>query len=174
MTAAEPRVHRRQTVRLGLGALWLLPAALLAYFALDLGGEGIPAGQRAVYGSLAAAFLVLAVRTLRIGVATGPCGVTVRGVLRTWTVPWEEVERFAWGAWRGPGGWSCGVVRRRDGSSITVFALNPPFELRPGEDRTVPDLLEALNARLAAARGWSEPPDSGAPPDPRAAPAASH
>jgi hypothetical protein len=103
-----------------------------------------------VYGAIAALFAVLVVRTLRIGVATGPDGVVVRGVLRSWKLPWTEVERFEMGRWRGWGNYPCGVVRRRDGSTITVLALNPPFELQAGQDQRVPELLAELNAELEA------------------------
>ena len=157
---------RRHSVALGLGGLLLVPAVLFGYFALDLGGEGIAAGQRAVYAVLAAVPLVLAVRAFRIGVQTGPDGVTVRGILRSWKVRWDEIERFEWGRWRGFGDYPVGVVRRRDGSGITVLALNPPFEFVRGQDRRVPRLLSELNERLGEARGIPAP-DSGAPPDPR-------
>lgn len=159
------RTMRRPTVALGLAGLLLLPVVFFGYFALDLGGEEIPAGQRAVYGVLAALPLLAAVRAVRIGVVTGPDGVTVRGVLRSWRVRWDEIERFEWGRWRGFGDYPVGVVRRRDGSGITVLALNPPFEFVPGQDRRVPRLLEELNEMLGRARGIPAP-DSGAPPDP--------
>jgi hypothetical protein len=161
----ERRVFGRRLIRYAIGPLWLLPAAFFGYFALD---RGTPAGQRAIYAALAVAFLVLAVRTMRVGVLTRRDGVTVRGVLSTRRLHWDEIERFEWGRWRGWGDYPCGVVRRADGSQLTVFALNPPFEFAAGESRAVPEALEALNAQLAAERGWSAPPPSGAPPDPRA------
>lgn len=166
--AAAQRTLRRHSVALGLAAIWLLPAVFFGYFALDLGssGEPIPAGQRAVYGALAALALLAAVRTLRIGVATGPDGVVVRGVLRSRRLRWDEIERFEWGRWRGFGDYPVGAVRRRDGSVVNILALNPPFELVKGEDRRVPRLLEELNEALGEARGIP-PPDSGAPQDPR-------
>ena len=162
--SATTRVRRRETVRLGIAGLWLVPAVFFGYFALDLGSgaEPIPTGQRIVYGALAAVFLTLAVRTLRIGVVTGPDGVLVRGILRSWRLGWDEIERFEWGRWRGWGDYPCGVVRRRDGSAVTVFALNPPFELTKGQDRRIPDLLGELNEELGQARGIAAP-DSGAP-----------
>jgi hypothetical protein len=153
-------------VALGLAGVMLLPIVFFGYFALDLGGEGIPTGQRAVYAVLAALPLVFAARALRIGVLTGPEGVTVRGILRSTNVRWDEIERFEWGRWRGFGKYPVGVVRRRDGSAVTVLALNPPFEFIKGTDRRVPRLLEELNEMLGRARGIPAP-DSGAPPDPR-------
>jgi len=167
--SATARVRRRQTVRLGIALLWLPPVVFFGYFALDLGvsGDPIPAGQRIVYGAIAAVFAVLAVRTLRIGVVTGPDGVLVRGILRSWTLRWDEIERFEWGRWRGWGDYPCGVVRRRDGSTVTVFALNPPFEFAKGQDRRIPELLDELNDELGQARGIPAP-ESGAPPDPGA------
>jgi hypothetical protein len=135
-------IRRRETVRFGIALVWALPLLFFAFFA----------AQGVVYGLIAAVFAVLVVRTLRIGVATGPDGVVVRGILRSWKLPWAEVERFEMGRWRGWGDFPCGVVRRRDGSTITVLALNPPFELEAGQDRRVPDLLAELNAELAARR----------------------
>jgi hypothetical protein len=142
-------VRRRETVRFGIAFVWALPLLFFGYFAV---APDTPAGQRAVYGAIAAVFAVLVVRTLRIGVATGPDGVVVRGVLRSWKLPWAQVERFEMGRWRGWGNYPCGVVRRRDGSTITVLALNPPFELQAGQDRRVPELLAELNAELEATR----------------------
>jgi Bacterial PH domain len=157
------RTVRRHSVALGLAGLLLVPAVFFGYFALD---ASIPAGQRAVYAVLAAVPLVLAVRAARIGVYTGPEGVTVRGILRSWRLRWDEIERFEWGRWRGFGDYPVGVVRGRDGSRVTVLALNPPFEFVKGTDRRVPRLLEELNELLGRARGVPAP-DSGAPPDPR-------
>jgi hypothetical protein len=142
-------VRRRETVRFGIAFAWALPLLFFGYFAV---APDTPAGQRAVYGAIAAVFAVLFVRTLRIGVVTGSDGVVVRGVLRSWSVPWTQVERFDMGAWRGWGNFPCGVVRRSDGSTITVLALNPPFELQAGQDRRVPELLDELNAELEATR----------------------
>jgi len=135
-------VRRRETVRFGIAFVWALPLLFFASIA----------GENAIYGAIAALFAVLVVRTLRIGVVTGPDGVVVRGILRSWTLPWDQVERFEMGRWRGWGNFPCGVVRRRDGSTVTVLALNPPFELQPGQGRRVPELLEQLNAELAANR----------------------
>jgi hypothetical protein len=159
------RVYRRQTVRVVIAAIWLVPAVFFAVFALDLSPDGatVPTGQRVVYGALALAFAVLALRTWRIGVFTSPSGVVVRNTLRSTRLAWDEIAAFEWGEWRGPGRSACGVVRRSDGRQVTVFALNPPFEVTPGEDRRVPDLLAGLNEELARARGWPSAPPSGAP-----------
>jgi hypothetical protein len=154
---------RRQTAAYGLAVVWLVPAVFLGYFAVAPGATG---GQRGVFGALAAICLLLAVRTARIGVRTGKDGVVVRGVLRSWKLPWDEIERFEWGRWRGPGDFPCGVVRRRDGSTVTVLALNPPAEFVKGQDRRVPNLLAQLNEVLGRARGIPAP-DSGAPPEPQ-------
>lgn len=162
--AIEPRSYRRPLVRFGIGLIWLVPVAVLAPFALDLGpGGSVPTGQRIAYAAICVPFVVLAVRTFRIGVFTRPEGVVVRGVLRSWKLRWEDVKAFEWGEWRGWGGFDCGVVRRADGSQLTVFALNPPFELESGQARGVPQMLAELNEQLAQARGWSQPPPSGAP-----------
>jgi hypothetical protein len=161
------RAYRRQTVRAGIAAIWALPALFLVRFAVD---GSVPSGQRIAYAAIAAVFALLAVRTWRIGVFTRPDGVVVRGVLRSWRLPWDGIARFEWGIWRGWGSFPCGVVRRDDGSQITVLALNPPFELQPGQNRRVPEMLAALNEELARARGWAEPPPSEAPGDPASPP----
>ena len=142
-------VRRRETVRFGIAFVWLLPLLFFGYFAV---APDTPGSQRVVYGVLAAVFAVLLIRTLRIGVATGGDGVVVRGVLRSWKLGWDEVERFEMGRWRGWGSYPCGVVRRRDGATITVLALNPPFEFQQGQDPRVPELLDELNAELEAMR----------------------
>ena len=68
------------------------------------------------------------------------------------------------------GEFPCGVVRRHDRAQITVLALNPPFELQPGQNRRVPEMLAELNEELTHARGWTEPPPSGARGDPASPP----
>ena len=125
--SATARVRRRQTVRLGIAVLWLPPVVYFGFFALDLGsGEPIPAGQRIVYGAIAAVFAALAVRTLRIGVVTDPDGVLVRGILRSWRLRWDEIERFEWGRWRGWGDYPSGVVRRRGAARRGASERQPP------------------------------------------------
>jgi hypothetical protein len=128
--------YRRNTVRFGIGLLWLTPVAVLTPFILET----------PIYAAICVPFLALSIRTMRIGVFTRPEGVTVRGVLRTWRLRWDEIAAFEWGLW---GGWPCGMVRRADGSRVIVFALNPPYGGTGGVD----ELLDALNAELAAARG---------------------
>jgi hypothetical protein len=168
------RAYRRHIVRIGIALVWLVPVWFFAVFALDMSPDGVPVApaQRLVYAALALVFLALAVRTFRIGVFTRPSGVVVRNTLRTTKLAWEEIAAFEWGLWRGWGSFACGVVRREDGRQVTCFALNPPFELTPGEDRRVPAILAELNQTLAQARGWPEPPPSRAPDDPRRWPAA--
>jgi hypothetical protein len=157
--------YRRHSVRL-IGLFWLVPVAVLAPFMVD---PTVPDEHRLSYAAVSLPFVLLATRTFMIGVFTRTDGVKVRGVLWTWKLRWDEIRAFEWGVWRGWGKFDCGIVRREDGSQITVFALNPPFEFTSGLDRRVPDLLDALNRELASARGWSEPPASGAP-DPSAPP----
>jgi len=151
----EQRTFRRHTVRVGLAALWALPAVFRGVFALDLGPPpkvDDPMVQL-VYGAIALPFAVLAVRTGRIGVFTGPGGVRVRGVLRTRTLCWGDIAGFEMGMWPRSKRYRCGIVRRRDGAQITVLALNPPYELKPGTDPRVAQLLAALDEELRKARG---------------------
>lgn len=146
--------YRRHTVRFGIGLLWLVPVAVLTPFVLD---PDVPAGQRLVYLAICLPFVALAVRTMRTGVFTSDAGVTVRGVLWTWKLRWDEIAAFEWGVWGGWGTFPCGTVRRTDGSRIVVVALNPPL----GDHDRVDRLLDALSAELAARRGSrSSDPDS--------------
>jgi Bacterial PH domain len=140
--------YRRHTVRFGIGLLWLTPVAVLTPFVLDLSPDGVPVPpeNRLIYLAICLPFLALSVRTMRIGVFTDENGVTVRGVLRSRRLRWDEIAAFEWGAW---GGWPCGTVRRADGSRIVVFALNPPL----GDDDRIDALLAELNAELAARPG---------------------
>jgi hypothetical protein len=131
--------YRRHSVRFGIGLLWLTPVVVLTPF-VGLSTEGL------IYLAICLPFLALSIRTMRIGVFTRPDGVTVRGVLRTWRLRWDEIAAFEWGTW---GGWPCGTVRRVDGSRVVVFALNPPL----GSDDRVDVLLAGLNAELAARPG---------------------
>ncbi len=161
------RAYRRHSVRVVSAALWLVPTVFFAVLALDLSPDGasIPTGHRAVYGALALLSAILAIRSWRIGIYTSPSEVVVRNALHSTRLGWQEVAAFEWGEWRGPGHYPCGVVRRSDRRRVTAFALNPPFEVTPGQDRRVPELRAALNEELARARGWSSPPPSGAPGD---------
>jgi hypothetical protein len=145
--------YRRHSVRL-IGLFWLLPVAWLGPFIID---PSVPDEHRLSYVAVSLPFVLLAVRTFMIGVFTGADGVKVRGVLRTWKLRWDEIRAFEWGVWRGWGTFPCGIVRREDGSQVTVFALNPPV----GDDDRVDRLMDALNAELAARRGSrSSGPDS--------------
>lgn len=131
--------------------LYLVPVAFFGAFALNLGPDGasIPTGQRLVYAALCLLWIVLAFRTLRIGVLPSRDGLVIRNVIRTRRVPWADIERFELGQW---GGFPCGAARLVDGRSVTSFALNPPFELQAGQHPVVPRLLDELNQDLAAAR----------------------
>jgi hypothetical protein len=82
--------YRRHTVRFGIGLLWLTPVVVLTPFILEM----------PVYAAICAPFVVLSIRTMRIGVFTSDAGVTVRGVLRTWKLRWDEIAAFEWGARR--------------------------------------------------------------------------
>jgi len=142
---AEPyeparRVYRRDAHRYVLsllylagGALFLIPAVVV-HPAWALGC--VP-------------FVVLAYLTFRIGIFPSADGVTVRNVLRSRRLAWEEIQRFDLGDW---GGFSIGGAYLADGRFVRAFALNPPFEFKPGVSTTVPRLLEELNVELERAR----------------------
>ena len=103
--------YARPTVRFGIGLLWLTPVAVLGPFALDLSPDGVPVPveHRLLYLAICAPFLALSLRTMRIGLFTEPDGVTVRGVLRTRQIPWDQIAGFEWGKW---GGFDLPMVRR--------------------------------------------------------------
>ena len=153
------RIYRRHGHRIGLALIYLVPVVYFGIFALDNGpgADPVPTSQRLLYAALCLPWLALAARTLRVGVLLTADGVVVRNVMRTRRLPWAEIERFELGEW---GGFPCGAVRLRNGDSVTAFALNPPFELTPGEHPVVPRLLKELNEDLGRARaaGLAGPP----------------
>jgi hypothetical protein len=107
---------------------------------------------QAVYGAIALVWWVLAVRAWRIGVFTGPDGVTVRGIVRTWRLRWADVLAFEEGTWRGPGGFPATVVRRIDHSQITVLALNATYDPAPEELDGLARTRREMNGELEKAR----------------------
>src|SRR5690348_150113 len=120
----ERRCFRRHEIRLVIPLLYLMGFVLFAALAIAPGWEVPPStAERVVYALLSLPFLVLAVRTFRIAVITDAAGVRVRGVMRTRRIGWDDVDGFVMGSW---GGFPCGAVRRRDGSEVIAFALNPP------------------------------------------------
>lgn len=144
------RIYRRNAHRLLLPILYMAPVAFFGIFALDLGPGSSPApGERIVYGALCLPWLALAVRTLRIGVVVGEEGVTVRNVLRTRRVRWEDIDCFELGKW---GGFPIGAARLHDGRAVRAAALNPPAYLGPEPEPGISRLIGELNAELDRAR----------------------
>ena len=95
--------------------------------------------------------LVLAHRSSRLGVVPRDEDVVVRGTLRTWRVPWSDVDRFEVGGWRLPWKPPCGVLLRRGGSQITILALNPTEITEHAElDRILDELNGLARARRAS------------------------
>jgi Bacterial PH domain len=149
--AVHRRTFRRQSVRIVIAYLWAVPAVFFGLFALALGPDAPPTTtERIVYAAIALPFAVLCVRTLRVGVVTGPDGVIVRNILRTHRIPWADVAGFEMSDW---GGFPIGAVRRRDGSEQRAIALNPPLDLGEGGDRRTQRLLAELDGELTRARG---------------------
>jgi hypothetical protein len=144
------RAFRRHTIRILIPLLEWVPVYWLGPFALAIGPGAPPTtNERIAYAAIALPFLLLGLRTMFIGVFTGPEGVKVRNVIRrTRRIPWRDVDAFVMGDRRG---FPCGAVRLRDGTEITAFALNPPLELGT-PDRRTPWLLSELNGELARAR----------------------
>jgi hypothetical protein len=151
--ASGRRVYRREAHRYILSLLYLAGAALFV----------VPAVL--VHPTFALAcipWLLLAWRTFTIGIYPARDGVVVRNVLRSRRFAWNEIERFDWGDWWG---FPIGGVYLRHGGFVRAFALNPPFELKQGRDKAVPQALEGLNEKLARTRGGRpsrrEPPAAG-------------
>jgi PH (Pleckstrin Homology) domain-containing protein len=148
------RAFRNHFTRICLAALLALPAVFFSIFALDVGPPpkvDDPVTQ-AVSGAIALVFWVVAVRTWRIGVFTGPDGVTVRGVARTWRLRWADVLAFEEGTWRGPGAYPATVVRRMDHSQVTVLALNATYDPSPEELARLQSVRRDMNGELDKAR----------------------
>jgi hypothetical protein len=143
------RIYRRHEHRFVLAVLELMVASVFVAPLLGAGPDHVGPGDAVALALLAAPWLVLAWRTLRLGVIVRPEGIVVRNVLHTRRVPWADIERFALGTWRGPGGFACGVARLRDGGRVTLTALNPPL----GDLGAVPRLLDGLNDELERATG---------------------
>jgi hypothetical protein len=145
------RAFRRHTVRIVIAYLWAAWAVLFSTFALNLAPppQSDDAVERAVCGAIALVFWTLAVRTWRIGVFTGPAGVVVRGVLRTWRLRWRDVREFDGGKW---GGYRSSVVRRMDFSQIQIFALNPPYQPTEAELARLDRIVTEMNGELEKAR----------------------
>lgn len=143
-----PRVYRRDSHRYVFAASYLVVVA---------GAVVLATAVHPAFAAGAVPFLLLAWRTLRIGVVTADDGVTVRNVFRDRHIDWEHVSHFDWGSWWG---FPTGGVWLDDGRFVRSFALNPPLEARTGQDPAVPKALAGLNAELAAVRGMrdADPP----------------
>ena len=146
------KAYYRRTVRYGVALVYAGPIFLCVSWALGVGPGHPSPTERLVYLALALPFAVLAYRQLRIGVYPRADGVLIRHILRNQRLPWSEIDRFEWGIWRGWGSFPCGIVRLRNGSQVTISALNPPLEIERGQDPVVPRLLEGLNEEVSRAR----------------------
>jgi Bacterial PH domain len=144
---------RRRVVRRGehiyvLALLYAICLTGCGALALGVGaGQELAIGVRVAFAIAGLAFVLLVVRTLRIGAYPGPDGVLIRNVTRSRRLSWSQIERFEIGEWRGLGSYRCGVARLVAGGQVVIFALNPPFE---GVESILP-LLDELNAQLAQA-----------------------
>jgi hypothetical protein len=137
---SERHVYRRNAHRITIALLWLVPAAFFALLA---------AAVQPAFALGCIPWLLLAYRTYRIGVFTSPDDVLVRNVMRSRRIAWSVVERFDWGTWSG---FPIGGVYLHDGHFVRAFALNPPFDVKQGADKTVRRALAGLNEELERAR----------------------
>jgi hypothetical protein len=63
-------------------------------------------------------------------------------------ITWSVIERFDWGTWSG---FPIGGVYLHDGHFVRAFALNPPFDVKQGADKTIRRALAGLNEELERA-----------------------
>jgi hypothetical protein len=145
------RIRRGDLVpwMVGLYALVIVGCGVLAVVSPDF-----PIGVRIGFAVLAVPFVILIIRTLPMGVYLEPDGVVIRNVLATRRLKWDEIDRFAYGRYRGYGDYRCGVVLLARGGQVTIGALNPPAV----GDMMILPLIDELNAHLAQATGRSFKP----------------
>jgi len=128
--------QRRQAIAASLSSL------VLAAIAESHGSRGF-AGVLLVIGVSSTAYFA---RRPRLSIDAR--GITVANLLRTFRVPWSEVNRFGFG-WIGL--LSCLQVHRRDGSTVNAWALSDTPSGYP-RDR-VQEIVAELRERLVAAGG---------------------
>lgn len=111
-------------------------------------------------GAIALLFLILAVfcaRGARLALIIGPTGVTIRGLLHTTRIPWENVERID----SAPGSyWRRATrVRRTDGQFFTAIVTAYQYVLFRGEpydeiSRSPSIPLRPTQAAITAHQDW--------------------
>jgi len=129
--------------------------ALLAWTTVrrfDLTGPGV----RMLVGVLAAVWVIGAWRILRMGAYVGAGGLRIRGLLRSRTMRWQDIEHVRLhkaahriGPWEIESGLTV-LIERRDGSTVNteLWAQGVDFHSRPKLFRAV--YQELRNRHLAA------------------------
>jgi hypothetical protein len=82
-----------------------------------------------LFGALAIVFWVATVRSLFLGVFAKPHGIVMRGLTRTTTIPWDEVEEITAGHLTGTAAGAVGAVapvvtHRRPSGKVEQVELN--------------------------------------------------
>lgn len=119
--------------------------------------------SRLTFVALALCWLLGSVRIVRMGVYLGGRGVRIRGLLRSRTVKWHEIEHIRlhrsihkFGGWEIPSGMTV-LIERQDGEMINteLWAQGVDFHSRPGVFRAV--YHELRDRHLAATRHRPRP-----------------
>lgn len=121
---------------------------------------------RAFAGVIGIAGLLAMIGWLRMGIVARRSGLTIRNLVRTQRIPWNEIERFeppeSYGTWRDTGL----QVHLHDGNVVFAFLYSPgPFS-RPTFADDVIDQLEGLRRQLTDSddphdEGSESPADNG-------------
>jgi hypothetical protein len=89
----------------------------------------------------------LYIRGSRLSVTATEQRVEVRNLVRTYTIPWDEIDSFSFGR---P---SC-IVVRRDGVAISMSAIQPAnITLMTGHHSAAETKVDQLNELLRSRRG---------------------
>jgi hypothetical protein len=128
---------------------------LFGWTTIELFGLG-SLGIRILAGAIAAIWVVGGWRVREMGVYVSPVGLRIRGLLRSRTLRWAEIEHVRLhrhshkiGRWEIEGGMTV-LIERRDGSLVNteLWAQGVDFHSRPHAFRAV--YHELRNRHLAA------------------------
>jgi len=148
----QPGAGRWLVIAWEVMALALLAWTTVRKFGLT--GSGV----RVVAGVLAVVWVIGAWRILRMGVYVGAGGLRIRGLLRSRTMRWQDVEQVRLhkathrlGPWEIESGVTV-VIERRNGSTVNteLWAQGVDFHSRPAVFRAV---YHELRSRHLAAVG---------------------
>jgi hypothetical protein len=98
-------------------------------------------------------FLIPAVRLPRHGVVTTSTELTIRNILRTYVVRWEDVERFELAPYDRLAGVKAGTVVLKDGRRITMTGVQTVAFEWAYATKFAKKTIAGLNAQLAVMQG---------------------